>query len=636
MSPTNWVRAARDRLRAPAIRKVARRVIILIGLVALAYLSLANLLLQTRLLRNVVSKGPDLELEYDSAYSLWPGRVHFHGLSLAAQDHNIQFAIEVERGEVDVSLHELFVKRFRAMSLSTEGTSFRFRHKVHAVGENAERLAAYPPIGDYPDPPLYTEPEPAPVTDADYDLWEIALENIDVRLVEIWILEHRYAGRALARGGFHLRPARWFEVYPATVRLERGAFMFGEKTIAAAVQLDVSARIERTDVTRESGLGILRSVSAKVSLDSGDADASLADAYLPRGSRALGWARLTASASMNAGVLESGGHLELEACPLQLTTPRGTVQGNVSSRFRVVASGKVAAEVTSAALLLSPDELDHRSAVAIAPKLEVDFAIGDVTEPFRLERAQASLPQLEVPSLATVARLVSAEGSGLGLDGRLDAEALLSWRTGGALEGRVQARLVGGRVEHGNMRATFGARAAVELARAEAAAPATSRGTASLELDGVRLKEGERQSPPFRAAVRTASLSLALAGEPKIAATWKVSAEPADALLGVLIGAPVLEELASAVLDLQRLDARTKLTASKRMLSLELSRGESGALAGQGFWQRPASGKASGAFLLTTNVANLGLAIDGSEVETDMFVADDWLEKRRTSRPPRQ
>ena len=217
--------------RAPATRAVVVRVSAIVLALTAGYLLAANLLLQTRLLRHLVSSGSDVQLEYDSAYSLWPGRAHFTGLMLRVEDHNVQFALSAS-GVVDVSLHELVLRRFRAVRLTTTDTTFRMRHKLHSVEpKNALRVAAYPPIKGFQDPPLYSGPKSPPIPDAEYDLWSVALENVHADLSEIWVLEYRYLGNAHADGSFQLAPARWFQVQPSSLRLDRGTLMLADSGI---------------------------------------------------------------------------------------------------------------------------------------------------------------------------------------------------------------------------------------------------------------------------------------------------------------------------------------------------------------------------------------------------------------------
>ena len=72
------------RAARPGVRVVALRVALIIAVISAGYLGVANLLLQTRTIRDLVSAARNVELSYESAYSLWPGRVNFERLALVA------------------------------------------------------------------------------------------------------------------------------------------------------------------------------------------------------------------------------------------------------------------------------------------------------------------------------------------------------------------------------------------------------------------------------------------------------------------------------------------------------------------------------------------------------------------------
>ena len=91
----------------------------------------------------------------------------------------------------------------------------------------------------------------------------------------------------------------------------------------------------------------------------------------------------------------------------------------------------------------------------------------------------------------------------------------------------------------------------------------------------------------------------------------------------------MLEELTKELLDLKQLEATAKLELDKGAVRVELARAVSGALSCRGSWQKPATGQPSGAFLVQTSIANLGLSLRGSNAETTFFAPDDWLEGGR-------
>ena len=82
-------------------------------------------------------------------------------------------------------------------------------------------MKALPPVPGFLDPPLKdVGPPPPPLTDANYNLWSIELEDVDADHVrELWIDTVRYSGDLEVRGRWFFRPLRWLDIGPATVSL---------------------------------------------------------------------------------------------------------------------------------------------------------------------------------------------------------------------------------------------------------------------------------------------------------------------------------------------------------------------------------------------------------------------------------
>jgi len=178
-----WISASRERaerrlttLCRAAARVQARDLAIVFGRVAaviffleLAYLGIGNALLKTQLIQNAVGSADGFHLDFERAYTLWPGRAHVRNLSLRVQDYNVQFEVALAEADLDISLSELPFKKFHITRLVASGTRFRMRHKLISIGDDAERIAAYPPIKGFADPPYYVGVHPPPIPDADYD-----------------------------------------------------------------------------------------------------------------------------------------------------------------------------------------------------------------------------------------------------------------------------------------------------------------------------------------------------------------------------------------------------------------------------------------------------------------------------------
>src|SRR4026209_2086424 len=127
-------------LRARDLLIVLTRVVAVLAALELGYLLGGNLVGKPGVIRRAVASAQGFDLQYGSAYTILPGRVHVSDFSLRVEDYNVQFEIAFDRAEVDISLSDLLWRRFRVTRLETQGTRFRMRHKLITVGDDAERV----------------------------------------------------------------------------------------------------------------------------------------------------------------------------------------------------------------------------------------------------------------------------------------------------------------------------------------------------------------------------------------------------------------------------------------------------------------------------------------------------------------
>lgn len=601
---------------------------------AVIYLVAANVILRTRLLRDMVSEGPDVELDYESAYSVWPGLLHVRGLELQVQDYRHQFALEADSGQITVSLYELVLKRFHATSVSLAGLSFRLRDKLPAAEVNDRRVAAYPPIPGFPELPLLVGEEPPPIPDHAYDKWAIAVEDIRAELRELWFFEYRYRGGGLVRGGFEVQPGRTFAVYPASVGLDRGEVNVGNALAARRLALDLEGHIEYTDLRATQGAALAEKISARLSLDARDVNLRALDSRTPAGQppRVAGKAKLRVAASVRQGQLEEQSTAQLDAEALSVRTPLGKLSGAVRSNLSVGQAGQVD-WVTSSSTLALAGSGRQPGPVLDDPRLTLQLHVGSVGTVPEVTTIELDIPKLRVPSLAWGKRWLAPGGGPPGLRGQLEGRAHLLLAHGRGPSARVELRLLDAELSSPEVRATLAGRIDAALNPASDGPP-RSTGRVDIELDGVEVERGDERGKPFRVALRLPDLSVSLEPAQALSSSVDVFAKPADSLLSLALGSPLLEELAANVLDLRRLEALAQVDVNDRSVRIELARAKSGALSGTGFWQRPAAGSPRGAFLISSDVANVGISFSGSESETAWFVSDDWLTRARSGPGP--
>jgi hypothetical protein len=307
-------------------RRRATAVITIVAGLFLAYLAAVNLFLGTRLLRNIVSVEPDsFLLDYASAYSIAPGRVHVGGLTIRGGGRHVQWILTIDTADVVVAMTDLLHKRFHASRVRVNGFTIRVRFRMDPAMATPELLANLPPVPGFVDPP-YTDvgPDPLPVPDALYHPWSVQIEDVDVEHVrEIWIQAARAESDSRVHGRWIFRPGRWIDVGPATVDVNALVFSYEGRRLAAGVRGLIGGTLHPFDL-REPGLEVLGHVSTDGHLH-GETTASNVLATLA-GSKGVDFAGgegpLDARLVMDHGMFMRGTSARMEAARTEATGSR--------------------------------------------------------------------------------------------------------------------------------------------------------------------------------------------------------------------------------------------------------------------------------------------------------------------------
>jgi len=188
------------------------------------------------------------------------------------------------------------------------------RHKVHAATGHGERLAAFPKIAGFADPPLYVGSKSPPIPDDQYDLWQVQVDDVIARAKELWFLEYRFQGDAEARGSFLIRPARLVRVEPARLELRSGRLTLGPRWVARSVKGNLSVSVPNLQVQKVEGAAVFREISLQAQLELAQGELDFMNAYRERGDAsvrgAVAWSVRT---RVQRGVVQPGTLLAGEA-----------------------------------------------------------------------------------------------------------------------------------------------------------------------------------------------------------------------------------------------------------------------------------------------------------------------------------
>jgi hypothetical protein len=586
----------------------------------LVYVAAANAMLRSSLVSDAAASADGFLLEYGGAYTLWPGKVHARDLRLRFEDYNVQFELTLGRTSLSVALRELPFKRFRVTQITAEGARFRMRHKLIVVGDAAQRVAAYPPIRGFADPPYYQGVRPPPIADAEYDLWQVRIENVTAEIQELWIQELRFLGAGLARGSFTVKPARWVQVQPAELRLDSGALTLGEHLVAADARGLINCSVPGMDVQTTEGSEVFREISARlrVRLDRGNLD--FLRAYLARAAPELyysGAADWTIDADIQSGVVQPGMRVALGATPLRVRRGTLTLEGDVAATL--VREG--AAEQLGFSVRLPRLEARRGGSREGAPSID-DASAELGLNAVRLDQApslgagRARVGRLSAPSLGWF-RVPETRLGGSG-----SASVSLSRAADGSLSGSAGLELADARVRRGDLLVASDLKGALSLSRQGSDAPIRFD-ELGLSFDRAAVRSGDHASKPFWARLDASGMELKLEPTPLAQGALRLHLSSTEALLPLVVSRTV-SDLGGVLVSLGALRASARVKVERGGVDVSGLDARDGELRLQGHVsQRGAS--PTGRLLVSAGALNVGVRFERGSTDVSPFVGDDWL-----------
>lgn len=209
-------------------RKIGIRVLWALAIAYVGYLLVFNL--TSRLLRNGVGTTEVVRVSYSSAWSWYPGQLQAHDVRIVGADSHIQWQLDIETVRFRTTLWELSKKRFHAYGIRAEGATMRIRQTLAPADITPETLEHLPNIAGVADPPRKPLVPIPPLSDAEYNLWSVRLDDVVAKDVTgIWFNEIRFNGHANIVGSFELQPMRRAWVGPATIDYGGGELRAGSE-----------------------------------------------------------------------------------------------------------------------------------------------------------------------------------------------------------------------------------------------------------------------------------------------------------------------------------------------------------------------------------------------------------------------
>jgi hypothetical protein len=649
------------------VRRAPLYAVIVLAASLFGYIVLANAFLWLRGVRWLYAGTQSVRIEYSSAWTLWPGVVHARDLFVSVQDHNVQTSLRFEQAEVSIRLNELPRRVFHARKVRGDGFQFRFRHRVMPESKELPAVAALPPIQGFEDPPVFEAWAPeAPLSEDEYDLWTIELDDVDVAAGDVWIQQFRYIGRARARGAFRLRPARALWVGPASLALEPGVLVAGGKDVATSFSGQIDCEVLPFDVRTPKGLEVMRFISAKARFHGDVATGAAVELFLPVGTGVEPYeAVLDADVKLDEGILSPASRIRVGGS--RLVVRAGSVATELGKPWELVATGDDSGPGGRVRALVSTGSLAAGGCGAVAVGVsEMSFDVAsssrDTVVPWGIQRAEASVRavaadgqwddlhvsgraggeltvvpattegttrEVALKAFVEAVRLRSDAGPPKRWSAEVPSARITARLQGERLTGPVSVIATGAKASIGDTETKFDFSADV---RSEESDIGTRRSTIAGNLDvrNASLSKGKRRVDDWWANVRFERMNLYL--ERSLEFSGRLSARLRDGLPGLFVLAEK-DEIPSwlpTVLPLNRLTGVLDVQRHCQTMFVDFPRLEGGPLVGRGRIHN-APGRTEGAILVRFGGAGMlsaGIDLGGSGGHVAPLAGDAWLSER--------
>jgi hypothetical protein len=328
--PPAWSR------RAPF--RVVRAITLVLAATWALYLVAVHLVLWTPLLAHELNGSPDsLAVSYESAWSVWPGRVHVNGLRLRIRVAVADTFIAIDHADASFDLPVLLRRQMTVHDVNASGVSVQVRPRMRTGEIGPHTLDGQPEIPGLPDPRMDERP-PVLLPDEDYHLFTVDLQHVVADPVrEVWIGPYRFAGDMRVEGSMYLRPARKLAIGPARAEVRSGDLFLAKRAFGQVVKGTVTCTVPMTNLRAIGDDELIRSFDVGLDMQSDIEDFGFLDRWVHETGVRIdgGGGKARGRMRVSRGVVQDGSVFLLESKRLEAHHPRAHAVTNLAANLSV-------------------------------------------------------------------------------------------------------------------------------------------------------------------------------------------------------------------------------------------------------------------------------------------------------------
>ena len=123
------------------------RLVMIFLIVEILYLILANVMLGTGILKNILNRRPEKhEYTWTHAWSIVPGVIHVRTFQMQNRSHSIAWTLSIDKARFRTALWALPFRDFRIYQLKASGVEANIE-KIHNLSEQRRQTQSLEEIG---------------------------------------------------------------------------------------------------------------------------------------------------------------------------------------------------------------------------------------------------------------------------------------------------------------------------------------------------------------------------------------------------------------------------------------------------------------------------------------------------------
>lgn len=276
-----------------------------------------------RLLERINQRPDKFAIQWESAWTLWPGRVHLKNVTMRGRNKRLDWYAHLDTVAASTRLLPLFDWQVSLRSVSAAGLDYRHRRKTASGEEEEGSLPSLPAVGAFPELASRPRPDETPkessaapvesglkaVTPDDErdgkEHWRIAADDIEVAIDQLWFGRYRMTGPMSLDTSMDLILKETIEFPRIHFTMNRGDVAADEHAMFGQLSLDFQTSLLPFGRRGQKLRDAVSHLTGRFDLLADSASLFFLEIYLKKAP----WLHFNSNAPLKAGILLEDGRL---------------------------------------------------------------------------------------------------------------------------------------------------------------------------------------------------------------------------------------------------------------------------------------------------------------------------------------